>query len=67
MRKIFQSATIIVFIVMISACANSDSKWSKGSNAKADGSSDTSWQKKQMPAGDQKKATSSYWSEESRY
>lgn len=64
--KLF-SVVMIVFIVMVSGCANSGDKWPKGVAQNSD-NTESGWQKNQSSTDDlEKKASKSYWSEESRY
>ena len=67
MRIKLYCMTIIVFIVLISACANSGSKWSHG-EADSGNSSGSAWKKNPASSsGEEKKTSNSYWEEESRY
>jgi len=70
MGKILQIAVAVIFITMVSACANSGGdKWAKdeASTKEASSSSSTNWQKEQESDDSTKKASSSYWSDQNRY
>ena len=61
------SIVMIVFIVMISGCASSDGKWTKGEERNSN-NADSAWQQYQHSTQNQeKKSSESYWSKEGRY
>ena len=66
MRIKLLNVAMMVYVVMISACANSGDNWSN-ETAKNSSNTESGWQKNQQSTADQKKTSSSYWSEESRY
>jgi len=57
---------LVSIVVMISACANSGDKWANDSAASGS-SANSGWQQSQPNANEEKKASNSYWKEESRY
>ena len=70
MGKTLTIAVSIVLVALLSACANSEGKWSKDtsvSTSDATTDSKSTWQKEQKPEDTPQKSTSSYWKDEYRY
>ncbi|WP_455375373.1 hypothetical protein [Kaarinaea lacus] len=69
MGKKIQITVLAMVVVIVTACANSDDKWSKDKSDKAADNS-TSWQKDNSATdvdATKKSSSSSYWSEKSGY
>ncbi|WP_455200388.1 hypothetical protein [Kaarinaea lacus] len=60
------SITMMVLIVLTTACANSGDKWSHEQLDKGD-SVDSGWKQNPATTDDRKKTSSSYWEKEGRY
>jgi len=58
--------TIMVAIFGLTACANSENKWSSPEPAKSTDTEST-WKQSQQNEDGQKKSTSTYWNESNRY
>jgi len=70
MGKTLHIAVSIILIALLSACANSEEKWSKNTSATVNDASmdnNSSWQKEQKSEDSPQKATSSSWKDEYRY
>lgn len=62
--------TALIFIVMVSACANSEDKWSNGNADNKATDSSSTWQKDKSAAEAdtaRKSSPGSYWSDKSSY
>ena len=68
MGRALHIAVALIMVAMVTACANSGDKWSKEESQAKETSmnSDANWQKDES-SDTTKKASSSYWKEESRY
>lgn len=69
MGRILQIVISLSIIATLTACANSDNKWSQDSSQSNESSmnSDSNWKKDAESEDNTRKAKSSYWKEDSYY